>query len=342
MANVFGIDLGTMNLKVYSRHNKQIYKIKNTVSVKNKKTICAYGDEAYEMYEKAPANIEVSFPIVNGVIADFNHMQMMLLQYLSQLSKGRLKGSEFVVAVPNDITEVEKKAFFDLLARSKAKPKKVMLVEKPIADVVGLGLNANEPTGVMVVDIGSETTEISVVSLGGLVISELLHYGGNRLDESISAHIRRSDNLVVGRKSAMLLKEQIGTAQPIEGDDETCKIVGLNVVSGLPMEREISSSEVYEAIRDNLESISAAVKRVLERTPPELAKDIVRDGIYLTGGSSKLRNIDKMIADISGIQVNTFEGEPEECVVQGLASIIDEPAYHNLMYTLKSNSRGFK
>jgi rod shape-determining protein MreB len=336
MANMFGVDLGTMNLKVYNRHNKTITKTKNTISLINKKQIYAFGDEAYEMYEKAPENIEVTFPIVNGVIADFNNMQNMILAYLETISKGRVKGSDFIVAVPTDITEVEKKAFFDLFYRSKAKPKNVLLCEKPIADAVGLGLNSTEPTGIMIVDIGSATTEISVVSLGGMVLSELLHYGGNRLDESISSYIRRNDNLVIGQKSAKLLKEKIGSALP-EEEETTYRIVGLNVVSGLPMEMEISSKIIYESIKDTLDSICSAVKRILEKTPPELAKDVVKSGIYITGGSSQLKDFDKLIADVTGIQVNTCEN-PKECVVRGLSTIIAEPGYHKLAYTMKPKS----
>ena len=336
MANMFGVDLGTMNLKVYNRHNKSITKTKNTISLINKKQIYAFGDEAYQMYEKAPENIEVTFPIVNGVIADFNNMQNMILAYLETISKGRVKGSDFIVAVPTDITEVEKKAFFDLFYRSKAKPKNVLLCEKPIADAVGLGLDSTEPTGIMIVDIGSATTEISVVSLGGMVLSELLHYGGNRLDESISSYIRRNDNLVIGQKSAKLLKEKIGSALPQE-EETTYRIVGLNVVSGLPMEMEISSKIIYESIKDTLGSICSAVKRILEKTPPELAKDVVKSGIYITGGSSQLKDFDKLIADVTGIQVNTCEN-PEECVVRGLSSIIAEPGYHKLAYTMKPKS----
>lgn len=334
MANYIGIDLGTMNLKVFNKHTGEIIKIKNTVAIVKKNILYAYGNDAYDMFEKAPENIQVSFPIVNGVIADYGNMQSMIIKFLEKVCKGRLKGSDFIVAVPTDITEVEKKAFFDLLYKSKLKPKNVLLCDKPIANAVGLGLDANEPTGVMIVDIGSDTTEISVVSLGGMVITELLHFGGSRLDESIISYIRRNDNLVIGQKTAMQLKEQIGNAFPDE-EVQSYKVVGMNVVSGLPVEAEITSDKIYQATKDNLASICSSVRMVLEKTPPEIARDIVKSGIYITGGSSQYRNLDRLFEQISGIKVNTCE-QPDETVVRGLAAIVSDPKYKNLAYTMKT------
>jgi rod shape-determining protein MreB len=334
MANYIGFDLGTMNLKMFNRTPDEITKIKNTVAIVKKNLLYAYGDDAYDMFEKAPERISVSFPIVNGVIADYGNMQNMIIKFLEHHSKGRLKGSDFIIAVPTDITEVEKKAFFDLLYKSKLKPKTVLLCDKPIANAMGLGLDANEPTGVMIVDIGSDTTEISVVSLGGLVITELLHFGGRRLDESIINYIRRNDNLIIGQKTAMLLKEQIGNAFQ-EDELESYKVVGMNVVSGLPVEAEITSDKIYNATKDNLSSICSAVRMVLEKTPPEIARDIVKSGIYITGGSSLYRNLDKMFEQISGIKVNTCE-HPDETVVRGLAAIVSDPKNKNLAYTMKT------
>ena len=192
MSNTFGIDLGTSNMKVYCKATGKVLNEKNTIAVVNKNQMYAYGDAAYAMYEKAPENINVTFPVVNGVIADYANMQTMIFEFLEKYAKGKVRGAEFVVAVPTDITEVEKKAFYDLFYKSKSKPKNVLLCEKPLADAVGLDLDVNEPTGVMVVDIGADTTEISVISLGGLVLSDLLHFGGNRIDESIISHLKRT------------------------------------------------------------------------------------------------------------------------------------------------------
>ena len=333
MANIYGIDLGTCNIKIFSKHSNKIIKEKNTIAIINKNQLYAYGNEAYAMYEKAPENINVSFPITGGVIADYNNMQVMVQEVLEKNVKGHVKGSEFIIAVPTDITEVEKKAFYDLFYKSKMKPKSVLLCDKPIADAVGLGLDVNEPTGIMVVDIGADTTEISVISLGGLVLSDLLHFGGNKIDESIITYVKRNYNLVIGQKTAQSMKERLGSGIP--GNEDTMIVVGRDVVSGLPIEMEMSGGVVYEAIKDNLESICNSIKMILEKTPPELAKDIIHSGIYITGGSSQIHDLDKLFADITGIDINTCE-EPEECVVRGLVKIVSDSKYKHLAFSMKS------
>lgn len=331
--NVYGIDLGTCNMKIYCKASNQILNEKNTIALVNKDQIYAYGDDAYAMYEKAPETIQVTFPVVGGVIADFNNLQTMLQTYLEKNVKGKLRGSEFIVAVPTDITEVEKKAFFDMFYKSKLKPKSVLLCEKPIADAVGLGLDVNEPTGIMIVDIGADTTEISVISLGGLVLSDLLHSGGNKIDESIITHVKRKYNLVIGQKTAQSMKETLGSGVP--GNTDTMVVVGRDVVSGLPIEMELSGSVVYDAIKDNLNTICNSIKMILEKTPPELAKDIIHSGIYITGGSSQIHDLDQLFRQITGIEINTCE-EPEECVVRGLIKIVSDSKFKHLAFSMKS------
>ena len=205
--------------------------------------------------------------------------------------------------------------------KSKLKPKSVLLCEKPIADAVGLGLDVNEPTGIMVVDIGADTTEISVISLGGLVLSDLLHFGGNRIDESIITYVKRTYNLVIGQKTAQALKEKLGSGIP--GNTETMVIVGRDVVSGLPIEMEITGEVVYEAIKDNLNSICNSIKM------------IIHSGIYITGGSSQIHNLSQLFKDITGIEINTCE-EPEECVVRGLVKIVSDQKYKHLAFSMKN------
>ncbi len=332
MPNTYGIDLGTRNLKIYSRHTGKIIIEKNTIAIADKTILYAYGDKAYAMYEKAPAAIQVSFPVSGGVIADYNNMQNMIEEFLGRISRGHYKGSEFIVAVPTDITEVEKKAFFDLFYKSKMKPKNVLLCDKPIADGIGLGLDVNEPTGAMIVDIGADTTEISVVSLGGLVLSDLLHFGGNRLDEAIISHVKKKFNLMIGQKTACQLKEEIGSALP---DINTgLEVVGLDVVSGLPIEMKVDASVVYEAMKDSLASICNAIKMILERTPPEVSKDIIHSGIYLTGGGSKVKGLDKLFQEITNISVNTSEN-PEETVARGLSLVITSDRFRPLAYSVR-------
>ena len=246
--------------------------------------------------------------------------------------KAKSKNAEFVVAVPTDITDVEKRAFYELFYKSKSRPKNVLLCEKPIADAVGLGIDVNEPTGVMIVDMGADTTEISVISLGGLVLSDLLHFGGNRIDESIISYIRKEYNLVIGQKTAKALKETIGSGLP--GREESMVVVGRDVVSGLPIEMEISAQVVYEAMKTNLTNICNSIKMILEKTPPELAKDIIHSGIYITGGGSLLHDIDKLFEEITNIKVNTTE-VPEESAARGLVKIVSDSKFKRLPFSMK-------
>ena len=332
-SNVYGIDLGTCNMKIYCKATNKILNEKDTIALVNKNQIYAYGDAAYAMYEKAPESINVIFPVCSGVIADFDILQNMLQAFLEKNVKGKFHGAEFIVAVPTDITDVEKRAFFDMFYKSKLKPKTVLLCEKPIADAVGLGLDVNEPTGIMVVDLGADTTEISVISLGGLVLSELLHFGGNKIDESIITYVKRKYNLVIGQKTAQSLKETLGSGIP--GNKETMVIVGRDIVSGLPIEMEITGEVVYEAIKDNLNTICNAIKMILEKTPPELAKDIIRSGIYITGGGSQIHDLDSLFKEITGIKINTCE-EPEECVVRGLVKIVSDNKSKHLACSMRN------
>ncbi|MFQ7335988.1 MAG: rod shape-determining protein [Roseburia faecis] len=210
-----------------------------------------------------------------------------------------------------------------------------MLCEKPLADAVGLGIDVNQPTGVMVVDMGADTIEISVISLGGLVLSDLMHFGFNRLDESIISYIRREFNLVIGKKTAKALKEELGSGLP--GRQETMTVVGLDVVSGLPVEREITAEVVYEAIKANLESICSSIKLILEKTPPELARDIIYAGIYITGGGSKIKDLDQLFTQITNIKVNTCEN-PEESAVRGLSKIATDSKYKRIPFSMKNTT----
>ena len=315
--NIYGIDFGTCNFKVFSKSSGKVMSEKNTIAIINKTQIYAYGDDAYAMYEKAPESINVTFPVSTGVIADYNFLQTMIFDYIEKKLKGRVKNAEFLVAVPTDITDVEKRAFFELFYKSKFRPKNVMLCEKPLADAVGLGIDVNQPTGVMVVDMGADTIEISVISLGGLVLSDLMHFGSNRLDESIISYIRREFNLVIGKKTAKALKEELG--------------------SGLPVEREITAEVVYEAIKANLESICSSIKLILEKTPPELARDIIYAGIYITGGGSKIKDLDQLFTQITNIKVNTCEN-PEESAVRGLSKIATDSKYKRIPFSMKNTT----
>lgn len=329
--NIIGMDLGTRSIKVYNKNTDSVLNEKNMIAIENKTRVCAIGDEAYDMYEKAPDNIRVIFPVKFGVIADIQNMQTLLERFTKKVkgTKGSLQSNDFCIAVPTNITEVEKRAFSDLVSSSKVRARKVTIVEKPVADGVGAGIDVDGPTGNMVVNFGADTTEISVLSLGGIVISKLVQIGGNRLDENICTIVKKKYNLIIGMKTAENLKKKLGDAVSVT--DETMKVYGRDIVSGLPMEKAISAATIYEAINDTLHSITAQIKIILERTPPELAADIIDTGIYLTGGSAELKNFDELIRQETELMVNIPEN-PSECVVRGIGKIVTDPHYASMAY----------
>ena len=204
---IYGVDMGTSNFKIYNIGTERIINEKNVIAIKDKKQVFEFGDYAFEMYEKAPENINVSFPIKNGVIADLENMDTLFTCFYKKVNDGKLvAGSDFCISVPTDITEVEKRAFYEVIMHSKIKPKNIVVVEKPIADAVGVGIDIDSPKGNMIVNFGADTTEISVVSLGGIVLSKLIKTGGNKFDESICNSVRKKHNLIIGMRTAERVK----------------------------------------------------------------------------------------------------------------------------------------
>ncbi|MBO5278519.1 MAG: rod shape-determining protein [Lachnospiraceae bacterium] len=329
--NVFGIDIGTSNIKIYNRNLETIMNEKNMIAIQNKTQVLAVGDEAYEMYEKTPDSICVSYPVKFGVIADIKNMQILFENMIkkSRTAKFAYQNADFCFAVPTDITEVEKRAFYELAESSKVHAKKITVVEKPVADGVGVGIQVDSPKGNMIVNFGADTTEISVISLGGIVISHLMQTGGNRLDENICSLVRKQYNLIIGMKTAEQLKKKLGDA--VEAAEETMKVYGRDLVTGLPVVREIQAETVYQATHDVLANIITDIKMILERTPPELAADIIDTGIFLTGGSALFRNFDKLVRQETELKIN-IPPKPDECVVCGISKIVTEPEYMELAY----------
>ncbi len=336
MSNVlFGIDLGTNNIKIYDQASNQIYKQKNVIAIVNKKDLFAYGDEAYQMHEKAPATINVSFPVHYGVIADYNNMQTLLNEFLKEFMDTKSKMADFIIAVPTDITEVEKKAFKDLVKGCSVKSKEILVADKPVADAIGMGLDVKSPTGTLVIDMGGDTTEISVLSLGGIVLSQLNHIAGNKFDESIISYVKRTHGIDIGKKTACALKESIGTA--IDDTQEEMVAFGRYIVTGLPIEITLTSHDIYEAIKSDINSLINAIKMLLERIPPEMSADIIHHGLYLTGGSSQIKNLDKLLTEELNIKCNMCE-DPSESVVRGLIQIATNEKYHSLAYAMNTKT----
>lgn len=329
--HIYGIDLGTSNFKICGTGNKLVINEKNTIAIKDKVDVYDFGDNAFDMFEKAPGNIVVSFPVKFGVIADIQNMALLFECFFGKINqKHSVKSSsDFCIAVPTDITEVEKRAFYDLIADSRIKAKHINVVEKPIADAVGLGVEVESPRGNMIINIGADTTEISVISLGGIVLSKLLKIGGSKFDESICTLVRKKYNLIIGHRTAEQIK--IHLADALNESDETYNVYGRNIVTGLPANKEIHSALIYEAIQESLHSIVDSLKVILERTPPELSADIIDTGIYLTGGSARIKNLDVLIQNETGLKVNTC-AVPDETVIQGIFKILTNNKLKDLMY----------
>ena len=321
--NVFGIDLGTNNIKIYSKNEGQILVEKNMIAIENKKNLFAYGDSAYEMYEKAPSNIQISYPLSCGVIADIQNMQTLVKYFVTDISKTLPKNSEYYISVPFDITDVEKRAFLDLLKSSDLKAKKVYGVWKAVADGLGLEIDVKNSQGVMVVDVGYETTEISILSLGGVVLSRLIKMGGARFDESIRNAVRKEYELHIGGKTAESIKMNLGE---LEAEKKAAVVYGRAVRSGLPVKREVNVDLINQCLLENINNIIDNIKLILERTPPELGADIYRHGIYLTGGASQVNHFAELVSNGTGLQVNVA-AEPIKSVALGLQTIIQDDNY---------------
>lgn len=325
--NVFGIDFGTSTIKIYKKNAGVIFDQKNLIALCQGQAV-AIGDEAFEMLGKAPENYTITFPVKNGVISDIKNMLLLLNEAFLQIERksGKISGAEIIVATPTDITEVEQRAYFDLASNCIAKPKKVRIVQKPIASAIGTGLNVMDASGVMVVDIGADTTEISLMSIGGIVSSKLIAIGGNTFDELIINNVRKKYNLIIGNATAETLKKQLAFA--CEPDHLTYKICGKDVLTGLPVDAEMDSEFIHETISESLYQIVDNVKTLLESAPPELSADIMDAGVFIAGGSANIRKLDKLFASETMLDINICE-DPSNNVVKGLGIIIEEGSKYN-------------
>lgn len=327
----FGIDLGTSNIRIYNSATEQIMIEKNMIAIENKKTVFAYGDSAFEMYEKAPGNINISYPLSNGVIADIKNMEVIIKYFVTSLMNDSVKPADYYIAVPTDVTEVEKRAFYDLIKESNVKAKRIMVVEKAIADGLGMNIDIKNSQGVLVVDIGFDTTEISILSLGGIVLSRLIKIGGLKFDEAIKSAVRKDFSLFIGGKTAENVKVHL---KELEEEGKNAVVYGRDIVTGLPVEREISTKVVNAALEEHFDTIIDNIKVILERTPPELSADIYRHGIYLTGGGSMVNHLAEKIANGTGLKVNVSEN-PQTSVALGLAKIINDDNYKSVAYSIE-------
>jgi len=320
------IDLGTANTLVYVKGKGIILNEPSVVAiieVKGKKQVLAVGEEAKQMLGRTPGNITAIRPLRDGVIADFEVAEEMIKYFIRKVHNRRSFASPMViVCVPSGSTAVERRAIQE--SAESAGARRVFLIEEPMAAAIGAGLPVTEPTGSMVVDIGGGTTEVAVLSLGGIVYSRSVRVGGDKMDEAIIAYIRRHHNLLVGEASAERIKGEIGSAcPPEEGDGMTIEIKGRDLMNGVPKELIISERQISESLAEPVGAIIEAVKVALEHTAPELAADIVDKGIVLTGGGALLGNIDLVLRHATGLPVSIAD-DPLSCVVLGTGRALEE------------------
>ena len=323
---LFGVDFGTDSLKIYQKGLGMVYDQRTVLAMKGKNYI-AVGNEAYEMYGKAPEYINIDFPVKKGVIASIDKMLAFMNCVFMDMSReyGKIRGAKFYICVPSDITDVEKKAFYDIIDKSFIRPRKIYMIDKPVANAKGLGIDIDKSKGTLIVDIGADTTEISIIANGGVVISRLIPVGGRALDEVIVTHLRRCHNLVIGDKSAEALKKKVASFNEI---DKYAPVYGRDVVSGLPMEKKVTTKEIRPVIGEPLNIIIDNIRQILERTPPEISADIFSDGMYLVGGSSRITGIDDYIEDAARLKVH-LTPDPSGIAALGLGVIMEDDSFFN-------------
>ncbi len=317
-----GIDLGTANTLVYLKGKGVILREPSVVAVNNHTgEVLAVGVEAKQMIGRTPGNITAIRPLKDGVIADFETTQGMLKYFIRKaVGNNPLVKPRIIICVPSGVTEVEKRAVVD--SAMSAGAREAFLIEEPMASAIGAGLPVEEPSGSMVVDIGGGTSEVAVISLGGIVVSRSLRIAGDEFDDAIIHYIKKEYNLMIGERTAEAIKLKIGTAYPLE-EEETYTVSGRDLVTGLPKEMIISSVEIREALREPINAVVDSIKYTLEKTPPELASDIMERGIMLAGGGGQLRGLDRLITEETGIHAYVAE-HALDCVVLGTGKVLEE------------------
>jgi rod shape-determining protein MreB len=316
------VDLGTANTLVYVKGEGIVLREPSIVAVqKGTDHVLAVGAEAKAMLGRTPGNIVAIRPMRDGVIADFVVAERMLSHFIRKVHQRKgLARPRIIISVPSGVTEVEQRAVRDSALQAGARD--AILVEEPMAAAIGAGLPIDEPAGNMIVDIGGGTTEVAVISLGGIVYGRSVRVGGQKLDEAIVNYIRRAYNVAIGERTAEDVKITVGSAHPL-ASELRMDIKGRDLVTGLPRTLGITSQEIRGALEEPLVQIIDAIKIVLEKTPPELAADIVERGIFLAGGTSLLKNLDQRLREETGVPVNIAE-DPLTCVVHGAGRMLDE------------------
>ncbi len=315
-----GIDLGTASVLVYIKGKGIVINEPSVVAIDiNTNKILEVGEEARKMLGRTPGNIVAIRPLRDGVISDFDITEKMLKYFIKKAVGNSIIKPRVIICVPSGVTEVEKRAVLE--ASNNAGAKKTYLIEEPVAAAIGAGLDITKPSGHMVIDMGGGTTDIAVISLGGIVVSRSIKVAGDKCDDAIVRYVRKKYNVMIGLRSAEELKIKIGTAFPVE-EEKYMEVRGRNLVTGLPVNLTISSSDLLEAMEETITTIADAVHSVLEKTPPELAADISEKGIVMTGGGCLINGMDKLIEKRTGLNV-TISEDAVSCVAKGTGQSLE-------------------
>ena len=316
-----GIDLGTANILVYVQGKGVVLNEPSVVAINDDDNrLLAVGEEAREMIGRTPGNVRAIRPMRDGVIADYLITEAMLRYVINKVTRVRIFRPDVTISVPSGVTSVEKRAVRD--AALKAGARDAFLIEEPLAAAIGANIPISGPSGNMIIDIGGGTTEIAVIALGGIVVSESVRVGGNRIDEAIASYIRRKYNLMIGERTAEEVKIRIGSALPLS-EPLQMDVKGRDLIAGLPRTIPLASGEVTEAIEQPLQQIISAVRGVLEQTPPELASDIIDKGMVMSGGGALLRNLDTLLTQVTGIPCLVAEN-PLNSVAVGTGRALEQ------------------
>ncbi|MFZ5704030.1 MAG: rod shape-determining protein [Pseudomonadota bacterium] len=336
MSHDMAIDLGTANTVVYVRGRGIVLNEPSVVAIETLngvKRVRAVGDDAKLMMGKTPGTIEAIRPLRDGVIADIDVAEQMIKHFIQKVHGRRnfMRWPEIVICVPSGSTSVERRAIRD--AASNAGASQVWLIEEPMAAAIGAGMPVTEPIGSMVVDIGGGTTEVAVLSLRGLAYTTSVRVGGDKMDEAISSYVRRNHNLLIGEATAERIKQEVGVAKmPMDGKGKTIHIKGRDLVNGVPKEITITQAQIAEALTEPVSAIVEGVRIALENTAPELAADIVDQGIVLTGGGALLQGIDEVLREATGLPVSIAE-DPLTCVALGTGRALEDSVFRGVLQT---------
>ena len=330
----YGLDLGTGNIKIYKEGQGMILKEKNMIAVRKKVEMVAFGDAAYEMYERCAETIRVTSPVKNGVIGGLSDMIILLDLFLRKVkcSNSLIRNNEFYLSVPSAITEVEKRAFFDLAMGSEFKSKELYIVEKPIAAVLGENIDVLRTPGFMVIDLGADTVEIAIVALGGIVSSRLLKIGGNYINQCICEAVKEKHHLLIGMKTAEQLKLKLASADTSHQD--SMQVLGRDLISGLPAQATVDAAIIQKPVHTVLEQIVETVKEMRAHTPPEIHDAILCDGTLITGEGSRIMNLRSYMEQSLKIPVMMAEN-PDQSVINGLGTIMKDEKFKRLAFSVK-------